>query len=31
MQWILLGLTAFLVLVWGWEEYDRRKRKREKG
>lgn len=30
MLWILLGLTGFLALVWGIEECDRRKDKREK-
>lgn len=29
MLWILLGLTSFLAVVWGLEELDRRKRKRE--
>lgn len=29
MLWILLGLMSFLALVWGLEERDRRRRKRE--
>lgn len=29
MGWILLGLTSFLAVVWGLEEYGRRKAKRE--
>lgn len=28
MDWILLGLFIFLVVVWGFEEHDRRKRNR---
>lgn len=27
MLWILLGLTIFLAVVWGFEELDRRRSK----
>lgn len=29
MAWILLGLAAFLALVWGWEWLDTRRRKNQ--
>lgn len=30
MPWILLGLTIFLTLVWGLEEYDRRAKQKDR-